>query len=185
MAMPSYQKVFLALFVGGFAGLPVHATTKTKVADPVTVEIPALKIHAKVEARGTTGAGIMVPPKSAWNVAWHIHSVRPGDPGNAVMYGHLNTTSSTRGVFTTLHRLRPGNTIRVTDAKKVTRVFKVSKVGYYTRDQLPLRDISGKTKKIHLNVYTCAGYWNHRLGDYSHRFVVFSTLVSTSKVASQ
>ena len=161
----------------GLTAAPAEAAVR--VADPVKVRIPALRVEASVQARGTTAGGFMLPPSTAWNVAWHIHSFRPGELGNAVMYGHLNTRSSSHAVFTNLHRLRPGNTIVVTDAKNVTRTFKVKKVGQYSRTALPLGEMTGKSTVARLTLYTCAGTWDRRLGDYSHRFVVFSELVSS------
>ena len=183
----SMQRFLFLLFAVGLSVVmtrPAHATTKTRVADPVNIEIPALNVQAKIEARGTTAAGVMLPPTSAWSVAWHVHGTRPGERGSAVMYGHLNTHTSRTAIFTELHRLAPGNTIRVTDAKNVTRVFKVKKVGRYPRTALPVKEMTGRSSVVRLNVYTCDGVWIRRLGDYSHRFVVFSELVSTS-AASQ
>lgn len=162
-----------------------QATAAVKVSDPTRIEIPAIRVDAKIQARGTTAAGYMVPPDSAWNVAWHMHGVRPGEIGNAVMYGHLNTRASNVAVFSQLHRLRVGNSVRVTDRKGTVRTFTVTKIGVYKRDQLPLRDISGKTADVHLNLYTCAGYWNRRVGDYSHRFVVYTSLTSVSLASAQ
>lgn len=164
-----------------FAGLYARpAKAAIRVADPVWVSIPALRVEAAVQARGTTAAGFMLPPASAWDVAWHVHGVRPGELGGAVMYGHLNTRSSSVAVFSQLHRLGPGNTIRVTDAKNVTRVFKVKKVGRYARTELPISDMTSKSSTARLTLYTCAGTWNPRLGDYSHRLIVFSELLSTT-----
>lgn len=159
---------------------PVSASAQTRVADPVNIEIPALHVQAKIEARGTTAAGVMLPPTSAWSVAWYAHGARPGERGNGVMYGHLNTRSSSVAVFSQLHRLGPGNTIRVTDAKNVTRVFKVKKVVRYARTELPISDMTSKSSTARLTLYTCAGTWNPRLGDYSHRLIVFSELLSTT-----
>lgn len=169
--------VSLVIFTGLYAR---PAKAAIRVADPVRVSIPALRVEAAVQARGTTAGGFMLPPSTAWNVAWHIHSFRPGELGNAVMYGHLNTRSSSIAVFSNLHRLRPGNTILVTDAKNVTRTFKVKKVGQYSRTALPLSEMTGKSAVARLTLYTCAGTWDRRLGDYSHRFVVFSELVRST-----
>lgn len=157
------------------------ATATTSVADPVRITIPAIHLDAPVQGRGTTAKGYMVPPTSPWKVAWYLHGVRPCERGNAVMYGHLNTFASARGVFTNLYRVRVGNLITVTDRKKVRRTFLVTAVKRYPTAQLPLKEISGKSTGRHLNLYTCAGWWNSRRQDYSHRLVVYTDLVRTTK----
>lgn len=176
----------LIITLGLILAIPVaNAAAKSppsRVADPVRISIPRLHLDAPVQGRGTTAKGYMVPPTSPWKVAWYLHGVRPGERGNAVMYGHINSRTSSTGVFTNLHRLRVGDRLIVTDQKKVKRTFRVTAMKYYPTAQVPLREITGESSATHLNLYTCAGRWNRWTRDYSLRLVVYTEMVSSQTI---
>lgn len=98
------------------------------------------------------------------------------------MYGHLNTASSKAGVFMNLKSMMVGDILYVTDDRRVTRAFKVTKIATYATNAVPMNLVVGPTREAHLNLYTCAGVWNSRLGNYTKRLVVYTTLVPNSEV---
>lgn len=171
--------VFLATLVA--PGRSVAATPQSQ--KPVVISIPSINVGAKVEGLGVDKKGKMIAPKSAWSVAWFSGGVKPGDAGNAVMYGHINTTSSPTGIFARLKDVRIGDTIVVTDAAGTVRTFRVTKTAVYPVAKVPMDQLVGSTDARHLNLYTCAGTWSRLFGNYSHRLVVFSTLVSSSTLS--
>lgn len=166
--------LFSAIILGIALALPAHAA-----GAPKNVAIPSIGVKAVVEPLGVTKAGAMIAPKSAWTVAWYNQGPKPGDIGNAVMYGHLNTVSSKTAVFTRLNELKMNDRITVTDASGVQRVFRVTKTATYPLSKVPMNLLAGPTKEAHLNFYTCAGTWSRRAGNYSHRLVVYTTLESS------
>lgn len=178
----SFLIITLGLILASPAADAAAKFPQSRVADPVRISIPRLKLDASVQGRGTTAKGYMVPPTSPWKVAWYLHGVRPGERGNAVMYGHINSQTSSTGVFSNLHRLRVGDRLTVTDKKKVKRTFRVTAMKYYSTAQLPLKEIAGKSSATHLNLYTCAGRWNRRTRDYSLRLVVYTEMVSSQTI---
>ncbi len=124
----------------------------------------------------------MIAPHSAWLAAWSNKTVRPGQVGNSVVYGHVNTATSQTAVFTNLKSLLVGDVLYVTDDRRVTRAFTVTKTAVYPINAVPMNLISGATREVHLNLYTCAGVWSNKLGNYTQRLVVYTTLVKNSEV---
>ena len=63
-----------------------------RVVDPTPVRlvIAAIDLDARIEARGLDANRSLDTPKDFHDVAWYRLGPRPGDPGNAVMNGHVN-----------------------------------------------------------------------------------------------
>lgn len=165
--------------------IPANSTSAVKTigtktpAEPKWLTIPRLKVHAKVEQQGVDARGIMVSPIRGNQVAWFKYGPRPGQKGNAVISGHLN---SPRGpeVFWNLKKMRVGDKLSVTDVKGLNRTFRVTKVRTYPYATAPLAEILGPTSKTRLNLVTCMGIWNAARRNYSHRLIVYTEEVPNS-----
>jgi sortase A len=169
--------VSLIVLVSASSPLMVLAAEKTlPYGAPVKFEISRLGIIANVEKTSISKAGILEAPKKPANVGWYRNGTIPGQPGNAFISGHLNTFTST-AIFWKLNKIRVGDVIVITNDKHQKLKFKVTKKAVYPWRQAPLKDMLGATKARHLNLITCAGTWSHSQHNYSHRLVVFSTLV--------
>lgn len=181
--------IFAAVFIWtahpafALVKIPTNTTTiKPAVkspAEPKWLTIPRLKVHAKVEQQGVDAQGIMLSPIRGNQVAWYKYGPRPGQKGNAVISGHLN---SRRGpeVFWNLKKIRVGDTVSVTDTQGTNRPFRVTKVRIYSYEAAPLAEILGPTKKTRLNLVTCMGTWNAGRRNYSHRLIVYTEAVPNS-----
>src|SRR5438309_658887 len=78
------------------AGVPPEAAARPPL--PVRLVIPAIQVDASVEQVGRTPDGAMDVPKESNDVGWYKLGFRPGEQGNAVMAGHLDTATD-RAVF--------------------------------------------------------------------------------------
>lgn len=163
------------------AGLPtpIFARPIIRAAVPVTLIIPRLKVSAVIEPRGLNAKKIMRPPTSARTVAWFNEGTIPGQPGNAVMYGHLTDEHFRPAVFANLGKLRLNDRLIVTDARHNVHTFAVTRVKIFRNDSLTFHQLASPTDFIHLNLYTCAGHWNVRTHQYSQYAVVYTKLVSS------
>jgi LPXTG-site transpeptidase (sortase) family protein len=152
--------------------MPTPATAKP-VGAPKQLLIPRIGVRATIERTEMTKAGILLPPKSAHRVGWFKLSAVPGFRGNSVMAGHLDWYSGP-GVFIHLARVKVGDTITVVNdfGKKIS--YRVREVRTYRNNQVPLQRIVGPSKGYHLNLYTCAGFYNRLSRNYSHRVVVYT-----------
>lgn len=167
--------------VAGFSLLILPAQAAVPNGSPASIAIPSIKVRAGIESLGVTNKGVMLPPKSAWTVGWYNRGPKPGQAGNVVMYGHLNTTYSKTAVFTNLKKVRVGDVIDVRDDRGIIWRYRISEIAVYKLNAVPMAKLAGATREKHLNIYTCAGTWDRKAGNYTHRLVIYSTLVSSIK----
>jgi len=174
------QSLMLAFVIGLFGLIAVPASASIRATTPVTVRIPSIKVNAQIEARGLNAQGLMQGPTLPSRVAWDRTGVIPGQPGEAVMYGHLTDNHFQPAVFSRLNYVPIGGRVVVTDSRGTVRTFKVTKKLAIRADRITYFDISRDSKYIHLNLYTCAGRWDSRLRHYTHYLVVYTTLISST-----
>lgn len=153
------------------------------VAAPATLEIPAIGVSAPVTAVGLAGDGSMGVPADAVHVAWYEYGPRPGEPGAAVIDGHLDTIHSPQAVFYDLDKLKAGDEIDVTTAAGEKLVFKVTDTETLPYDATTSAIFTTSSTVPQLNLITCAGDWVRAIRLYDRRFVVFSELVSSSSAS--
>jgi sortase (surface protein transpeptidase) len=144
---------------------------------PQRLTIPRLRIDTTVEQVGLTQDGAMDVPKSYDTVGWYNLGVRPGQPGNAVMAGHLDSKTGP-AIFWRLKELRPGDEITVVSDDGLERRFIVQRLENYRYDQAPLERIFGTSSEFALNLITCGGSFDRRSQNYDQRLVVFTTLAA-------
>lgn len=147
---------------------------------PVRVAIPAIGVDAEVEYVGLTPDRAMDVPKGWMNVGWYRNGFLPGELGNSVIAGHLDSSTGGPAVFWDLNKLVPGDEIVVTFENGSQRRFSVEADKVYDHDaEGPIIDsIFGKSLTADLNLVTCDGAWDHGAATYTKRLVVFATLIS-------
>lgn len=160
---------------------PTSAPTLTPtpaVASPVHITIPSVGIDASIESLGTTADGNMATPtQSPWTATgWYNLGPRPGEPGSAVIDGHLDRPGGAPAVFWNLRNVQPGASVTVTDADGKVLQFRVLRIMSYPPTQAPLQDIFGNTSGTFLNLITCAGDWIPAQHQTTLRLVVYTAL---------
>ncbi|SRR5579884_265606 len=139
---------------------------------PTWLSIPRIRVDAAVTPVRLVGGSYQVPP---WNVGYHADSAEPGDTGNAVFNGHLTTINAGR-VFARLQELRPGDALYVyTATHRLDWVVTDARIVPNTDDRF-----LDPTADTRLTLYTCAGRWDPRSQDYTHRQVVVAKLVGAT-----
>ena len=94
----------------------VAATTRRISAPPVSIRIPAIDVDSRVVELGTTvdehGELVWETPKHA--VGHHLGTANPGETGNVVLSGHINSPIRQEGnVFSKLPRVKLGDEVIV------------------------------------------------------------------------
>jgi len=145
---------------------------------PLRLEVPALGIDSFVEHVGLTPDRAMDVPKGFDNVGWYMHGARPGEVGNAVIAGHLDTTSGGPAVFWDLDRLLPGDEVHVTyeNGDRYTFVVQDAREFEYDAEGEAIDVVFGASRTPDLNLITCRGDWDRGRATYSKRLVVFTEL---------
>lgn len=160
------------LVAGGPRPAPPQAAAATGVAAwvPVRLLIPTAGVDAPVESVGATATGNIGVPSSPAATAWYDLGPSPGQPGDAIITGHLDGTRGT-AIFWNLHRLHAGDTVSVVLAGGSRVRFTVDRLRYYRYDAPPA-GLDSSTGPPQLSLITCAGAWDDRLHTYLQRLVV-------------
>lgn len=173
-------------------GMP-NSIGYSKITDsqPSAVRIPSLGLDAPIIPVGETSSGAMEAPGAGhpasdpiWaSTFWWKQGPTPGQPGNAVLAGHVDRNDGSRAVFWNLSRIRTGDHIIITNQSGQTLTFQVTEVKAFSNtnsgpgDQT-LQRVFGPASTANLNLITCYGTW---IGtQYNKRLVVFSTLIAVT-----
>jgi sortase (surface protein transpeptidase) len=149
----------------GYRGTPV----------PVRIEIPAIGVSSSLDRLGRARDRTVQVP-SRWEVAgWYAAGTRPGDPGSAVILGHVDSKSGP-AVFYRLRELDRGDEIRVARADGSTVRFIVERTQQYPKNRFPTDEVYYPTLTPALRLVTCGGAFDPTAGHYRSNIIVFATL---------
>lgn len=142
---------------------------------PVRLKIPSIGVDAAVEQVGKTPDGAMDVPKDFFDTAWYQLGPRPGETGNAVIDGHVDSTTG-KAIFWDLRTLAHGDLIAVVGDDGVERHFVVSDTATYATQDVPLTRVFGPTTGVHLNLITCDSNttFNQTTHSYDGNLVVYA-----------
>jgi sortase (surface protein transpeptidase) len=142
---------------------------------PVRVEIPRIGVASSLDRLGRAPDGTIQEP-NRWAVAgWYAGGTRPGDPGSAVILGHVDSKSGP-AVFYRLRELRRGDAVTIgrADGSKVR--FVVQRTEQYLKDRFPTDEVYYPTLTPALRLVTCGGQFDPTVGRYRSNVIVFATL---------
>lgn len=151
---------------------------------PVRLEIPIIGIDSFIEDAYITPQGAMEVPAGTVDVAWFALGPHPGQVGSAVIGGHFGIENGVPFVFYNLSKLSAGDNIYVVDDEGNTITFVVNSTALYAANADATTVFTSSDGKAHLNLITCEGIWNEIAGEYPDRTVVFTTEVSSAKLAA-
>ena len=145
---------------------------------PVRIDVPAIGVHAPTGSVGVDADGVLqVPPLSRpYLTAWYRLGVTPGEIGNAVIVGHVDSYASGPAVFYKLGDLNLGDSVDVTLKDGVVVVFRVDRVALYAKSNLPIGDIFGRSRYPGLRLITCGGAFDSTTHEYLSNVVAFASL---------
>ena len=151
-------------------------TASTTPLVPVRLLIPSIGVNAAVEQVGKKADGSMGTPSKFGDVAWYAPGSAPGQPGNAVIDGHVNNALTTAGVFQHLSQIALGDTITVVNASGTPMSFTVTNIEEYPTNTAPAASIFATTGPSQLVLITCDGDWVQSAKSFNQRLVVFASL---------
>jgi hypothetical protein len=140
---------------------------------PARIRIPAIGVDARVIGLRLDRDGALEVPRSWGDVGWYVHSPRPGEPGPAVMAGHVDSTSGP-AVFYRLGALRPGATIQIARRDGTAVRFRVRRVERWPKAHFPTRRVYATTLRPTLRLITCGGGFDRDTGHYLDNTIVFA-----------
>ena len=104
---------------------------------------------------------------------WFSGGPRPGQPGPAVIIGHVDWDSGP-AVFLRLSRLRPGDTVLVDRADGSTATFRVTRLEQVAKRDFPTDEVYAPDLAPSLRLITCGGRFDRGTGSYRDNVIVFA-----------
>jgi hypothetical protein len=159
--------------------VPTFRSVRTypAVAEPVRLRIPSIGVRTDLQHVGLARDGTIAPP-SRWQTAgWYDRGPRPGQPGPAVIVGHVDSRAGP-AVFHRLPGLRPGAAVLVDRRDGTTVEFAVTGSRQVAKSRFPAELVYAPTLETVLRLVTCGGTFDAGTGHYRDNIVV--TAVATS-----
>ena len=141
------------------------------------IRIPKLDVDARVLQVGATKTGALGTPNNVFDAAWYTGSAKPGEPGAALIDGHVSSWTS-KGVFYGIKNLVAGDTIQIVRGDGKVLNYKVVKTQVYSADKVDMNAaVNPVTQgKSGLNLITCDGRVEPGTSEFNQRVIVFSEL---------
>ncbi|MEH7441190.1 class F sortase [Bacillus sp. JJ1122] len=146
-----------------------------KSIDPYRLQIPSIDVDTLIENVGLLDNGQMGVPESFETVGWYERGPKPGERGNAVLAGHVDSKKGP-AVFFYLKKLKEGDEVIISDKRGKSLTYKVKGVKSYPTELSPVNEIFDYSYQSNLNLITCTGIYDRTTGNHSERLVVYTSL---------
>lgn len=145
---------------------------------PRYIDIPEVGASGCVVQVGIDQHGAIAVPNNIYTAAWYVNSVLPGQPGLSVIDGHISGIYKQDAIFQHLSQLKSGDQFTLTLGSGKTLHYEVFKEQSVPLDSavgvLLTKDPSAQSQ---LNLITCGGVYDKKIGLYDHRIIVSAKLV--------
>ena len=138
---------------------------------PKQLNIPIIKVNAKIQYVGITGNGKMATPNNFTDVGWFQNGVIPGNKGSAIIDGHVDDGLAFPAVFTNLGNLNIGDDIYIDTVGGNTLHFQVINIKNYDANA-ETSEIFDQNDGNYLKLITCAGTWSILHRTHSQRLII-------------
>ncbi|MFY1687573.1 class F sortase [Plantactinospora sp. WMMB782] len=147
-------------------------------SEPIKIMIPRIGVDAAVMPLGLTPDGmVQAPPLARAGLAgWYRLGPTPGEAGNSVIVGHVDSREIGPAVFFRLGALLPGDGIQVIREDGSLASFVVDGVKSYPKAAFPTELVYGPSEESGLRLVTCGGDFDERTGSYPENVIAFARL---------
>ncbi len=166
------------------AAAPIVSGPENAVLRPDRLVVAAIGVDTELVDLGLEPDGTLEVPPGAFPAGWYSGSPVPGQPGPAILAGHVDWGGEP-GVFLRLHELVPGDTIDTIRSDGVTAVFRVTRVDRYAKAEFPTAAVYGNIDHPGLRLITCGGEFDTAARSYRDNTVVFADLVEERVQSAQ
>lgn len=141
--------------------------------EPTTIAIPAIDVAAPVVELGLNPDRTLEVPRSYGDAGWWSGGAAPGEPGPAVIAGHVDSKDGP-AVFYRLSELEPGDEVLLTLRDGSVVRFVVERLEHHPKDAFPTASVYGDTPEPTLRLITCSGDFDEFTGHYTDNTIVFA-----------
>ncbi|WP_062430621.1 class F sortase [Herbidospora daliensis] len=140
---------------------------------PVRLDVERIGVHTGLMMLGLNADGTVQVPEEPEDAGWYAPGYAPGEPGGAVILGHVDGKGRD-GVFHDLGRMRRGDVIAVTRADGKTARFTVTSVERVAKNRFPAERVYGPLDHPALRLVTCGGSFDAATGHYRDNVIVYA-----------
>ena len=148
--------------------------TYRTVAPPLRLRIPTIGVDTRLERLGRALDRTIALPRRPGQAGWYAEGPRPGQPGPAVVIGHVDWDHGP-AVFFRLSGLRPGAAVEVDRADGSTVRFQVTALKQVAKSRFPTDAVHAPDLAPSLRLITCAGGFDRSIRSYQDNVIVFAT----------
>lgn len=146
------------------------------VPEPARLRIPVIGVDTSLERLARLPDGTIAVPGSPDIAGWYQDGPRPGEPGPAVILGHIDSRTGP-AVFYRLPALHSGDEISITRVDGAVLIFRVEQLVRVPKTEFPTDLVYLPTLDPVLRLVTCGGGFDVSTGHYRDNVVIFATLV--------
>lgn len=160
---------------GGSAGLSTYRSIRTHapIAAPTRLRVPSIGVDSELLALGLAPDSTIEVPVDPGSAGWWSGGPRPGQPGPAVLVGHVDSHMGP-AVFFRLRELAPGDELFVDRADGTSARFVVTSQERYEKALFPSELVYHPTLEPEIRLVTCGGPFDTSTGHYRDNVVVFA-----------
>jgi LPXTG-site transpeptidase (sortase) family protein len=149
--------------------------TYAEVAKPVRLRIAAAGVDTPLEPLGRAKDKSIELPTQPQLAGWFDGGPRPGQPGPAVIIGHVDWHGP--AVFFRLRHLKPGDLITVDRADGTVARFTVTSRKQVAKRDFPTAEVYAPDLAPSLRLITCGGQFDWVNHNYLDNVIVFAAPV--------
>ena len=157
------------------SGTDVNADGGYQAPNPVTIRIPRIEVEAPIIPLGLRGDGKIEVPSRPEETGWWLGGPEPGEPGPAVILGHVDSTEGP-AVFFDVRYLKAGDEIHIDREDGSTLTYLVDSSARHPKDDFPTDEVYGPTEQPTLRLVTCGGEYDFDVRTYRDNVIVFASL---------
>ncbi|MDG9717237.1 class F sortase [Streptomyces sp. DH24] len=164
------------------APVPLGQAVALPASEPVRITAKRHGLDAPVKAVGIGKDGSIALPEEAGHAGWYTGSPTPGERGNAVLAGHVDSDTGP-AAFYGLGALREGDRITVHRRDGRNPVFIVTALSVHPNNAFPSQKVYGPAPQPQLTLVTCAD-WDTDDQTYRANLVITAHLADKPHTAS-
>jgi hypothetical protein len=158
------------------AGLADYRVTRPDEAPrPVRLRVPDVGVDSALGELGQAPDRTVEVPSDPGQAGWYALGPRPGQPGPAVLLGHVDGRRRP-GVFFRLPELQPGALVLVDRADGTLVTFRVTRLERMPKTSFPTGEVYLPTSEPELRLVTCGGNFDGATGHYRDNVIAYAVL---------
>ncbi len=145
--------------------------------DPTGVRIPTIGVAAPTIPLGLREDGSIEVPADFDQTGWWADGPEPGEPGPAVILGHVDAVSGP-AVFSRLADLAIGDVVHVDREDGTTISYRVDRIEQHPKHDFPTDAVYGRGGDDSvLRLVTCGGAFDREARSYVDNVIVFASMI--------